>query len=89
MSDDVDARSTLVGEIDALDRDIREKEAWRARAAEKLAALRAIEPDARLEEREAVALSARELLRARARKAAADLDARLDEAAVEDQLEVR
>ena len=84
-SGDVDARDALVSEIDSLDEEIRKmrwarrdvtgEEACRAASVEKLGALRSIETDARLEEREALALSARELLRARAKRAVADLDA--------------
>lgn len=88
VSDDVDARSALMSEIEALEGEIKEKEARRTTAAEKLAALRAVEPDVRLEEREAVTLSARELARARARKAVADLEALLDAAGVEGRVEV-
>ena len=105
VSRDVDARSALVREIEALDREIEvmawarrdtmakggedlfvevalqgleercaAKEACRAISAAKLVALRAIEPDARLEEREALALSARELLRAGVKRAVVDFD---------------
>ncbi len=52
-----------------------EKEAYRAIAAAKLVALRSIEPDARLEEREALALSTRELSRAGLKRAVDDFNA--------------
>jgi hypothetical protein len=52
-----------------------EREACRAVLVEKLVALRSSEPDASLEEREAVALSVRELARAQAKRSAADFEA--------------
>lgn len=106
VSRDVDARSALISEIEALDGEIRkmtraprdatgegaevrvvepaprgieelraEKEARRAMSVEKLAALRSSEPDERLEGREALALSARELARAHAKRAEAGFEA--------------
>jgi hypothetical protein len=98
VSRDVDARSALVSEIEALDGEIRNmrracrdttgEEACRAASAEKLGALRSIETDARLEEREALALSARELLRARMKRAVADLDAAMTQPRVKEEVEL-
>jgi hypothetical protein len=110
VSRDIDARSALVNEIEALDGEIKEtawarsdatgrgaenrlvevapggieellaeKEARRSMSVERLVALRSSEPDARLEAREALALSARELARAHAKRAAADFDAATSE----------
>lgn len=106
VSRDVDARSALVSEIEALDGEIKEiawtqrdaagrgaedrlvevapgeieelldeKAARRRMSVERLVALRSSEPDVRLEAREALALSARELARAHTKRAAAGFEA--------------
>jgi hypothetical protein len=70
------SRENIFGEVALRELDARraEKEACRAIAAARLGSLREVELDARLEEREALALSTRELLRARAKKAMTDFD---------------
>jgi septal ring factor EnvC (AmiA/AmiB activator) len=84
-TDDLEARSALVRALEALDAELRGRGGpggvaprWRrASLAKQLSVLRSIESDARLEDREAWALSLVELSRARVRKAVAEVDAAL------------
>jgi vacuolar-type H+-ATPase subunit I/STV1 len=80
-SDELEARAALALALEALDADPQPggeaQRRRRAGLAKKLAVLRSIESDARLEDREAWALSLVELSRARVRKAVSELDAAL------------
>ncbi len=85
---ELEARSALVGALAGLDGELRDRrrevgpgiEALRRRRAgmaKKVAALRSVESDARLEDREAWALAVVELGRARLKRAVAELEATL------------
>ena len=85
-SHDLEARSALVRALETIDAELgdlggdpapeHEARRWRrAGMAKKLAVLRSAESDARLEDREAWALSLVELARARVRRAVSELDA--------------
>lgn len=85
-SHDLEARSALAHALEAIDAELGDRgrdpapegEARRRRRAgmaKKLAVLRTIESDARLEDREAWALSLLELARAQVRRAVSELDA--------------
>jgi hypothetical protein len=84
-SRDFEARAALLGALEALDADLRErgdepeaardaKRRRRAAMAREIAVQRSMESDAHLDDREAWALSVREMARARARNAVSDLE---------------
>ena len=87
-SRELDARWALTRALAAIDRELRDRRSElgpevdaprrrRAAMAKKLAMLRSIESDARLEDREAWALSVVELARARLKRAVSELEATL------------